>query len=310
MNVRKILCLILGLLFVMVGAAHADPVRLNDPDDLPELDDFGFIPMGSDAVYYADHTQGRWLYIDDEVRVEINRYQTTEPKLTWYIADLQLNTDVSLYTVTYNTKHPGRSNTLPQNLARDSRAVFAMSGDFYSYRVSKGRYPGNIVRDGKVIYNKSYSKYVRAVPNLATMGFWPDGHTEINEAHEKSAKKYVKEGATTVVAFGPILVRDGVEAELTYKDYTHQEPRCCIGVIEPGHYAALLVEGRKQHSDGATLADCARILREYGCVDALNLDGGNTAAMLFMGESVQLSDNGGVDENDRAVPDILAIGQY
>ena len=32
--------------------------------------------------------------------------------------------------------------------------------------------------------------------------------------------------------------------------------------------------------------------------------------MLFMGESVQLAANGGVDENDRAIPDILCFGTY
>ena len=34
------------------------------------------------------------------------------------------------------------------------------------------------------------------------------------------------------------------------------------------------------------------------------------AAMLFMGESVQLAENGGVDENERAIPDILCAGSY
>ena len=55
---------------------------------------------------------------------------------------------------------------------------------------------------------------------------------------------------------------------------------------------------------------CAQILYDFGCTDAINLDGGNTAAMLFMGESVQLAENGGVDENDRAIPDILCAGTY
>ena len=55
---------------------------------------------------------------------------------------------------------------------------------------------------------------------------------------------------------------------------------------------------------------CAEILYNMGCTDAINLDGGNTAAMLFMGESVQLAENGGIDTNDRSVPDILAVGTY
>lgn len=142
------------------------------------------------------------------------------------------------------------------------------------------------------------------------MAFYPSGAAEVNEAWEVSAQEYVKRGATTVVAFGPILLRDGELQDVDKKEYNHAEPRSCFGIVEPGHYVGLLVEGRKSHSDGATLTQCAEILADIGCTDAINLDGGNTAAMLFMGESVQLAENGGVDANDRAIPDILAVGSY
>ena len=32
--------------------------------------------------------------------------------------------------------------------------------------------------------------------------------------------------------------------------------------------------------------------------------------MLFMGESVMLNELGGIDENDRAIPDVLCLGTY
>ena len=111
-------------------------------------------------------------------------------------------------------------------------------------------------------------------------------------------------------AFGPILIRNGEIADLSGDVFQYTEPRSCIGIIDNGHYVGLLVEGRKNHSDGATLQQCAEILYDFGCWDAINLDGGNTAAMLFMGESVQLTNNGGVDVNDRKIPDILYVGTY
>ena len=49
-------------------------------------------------------------------------------------------------------------------------------------------------------------------------------------------------GATTVVAFGPILVRDGEIQDVDKDAYNYSEPRSCIGVVEPGHYVGLLVE--------------------------------------------------------------------
>lgn len=290
--------------------ALAEPIPMQSIDELPEMTDEGFLPEGEEPRYIKDHKGGYWYYIDQSTRIEITRTQTSKPKLTYYIADIVCAPGSSLYTVTWNKERPGRTNGLPQTMALDARAVYAQSGDFYSYRVANDRYPGNIVRDGKVLYKKSYSKLVDAIPNLATMGFFPSGKAEVNEAWEMSAKDYVDRGATTVVAFGPILIREGEIADVDKKEYNHEEPRSCIGIIDPGHFVGLLVEGRKPHSDGADLTTCAQILYDMGCWDAINLDGGNTAAMLFMGESVQLAANGGVDENDRAIPDILCFGTY
>jgi len=305
----RLIALLMALL-LFAATAQATPIPLSDPGNLPETTDEGFLPEGSDPVYYKDHAGGYWFYLDDTLRLEITRTQTQKPLLTYYTADIVLAEGSSLYTVTYNPERPGRTNGLPQVMARDNNVVYAQSGDFYSYRVSNDRYPGNIVRDGKVLYNKSYSKLINAIPNLATIGFFPSGRAEVNEAWEMSAKEYAERGATTVMAFGPILIREGEMQDVDKDEYNHKEPRSCIGIVDTNHFIGLMVEGRKKHSDGAYLTTCAEILYDMGCWDAINLDGGNTAAMLFMGESVQLANNGGVDENDRAIPDILCAGTY
>ena len=308
---------ILSLLFCLMllcGSlpALAAPQPMEDPTDLPETNDEGFLPEGEDPRYYKDHKGGYWFYIDQSVRIEITRTQTSKPLLTYYVADIVCADGVTLYTETWNQDRPGRTNGLPQVMAERVNAVYAMSGDFYSYRVSNDRYPGHIVRDGKILYKKSYSKKPKSnpLPNLATIALFPSGKAEVNEAWEVTAQEYVDRGAHTVMAFGPILIRDYELADVDVDDYNHEEPRCSLGYVEPGHYVGLLVEGRKDHSEGASLSACAEILYDLGCSDAINLDGGNTAAMLFMGESVQLSNNGGIDVNDRAIPDILCAGTY
>lgn len=305
---RMLALLVLALM--VVSCAQATPIQVHDMSLMPETNDAGFLDEGADPVYFKDHENGYWYYVDDTLRLEITRTQTTKPLLTYYLADIYLASGSSLYTVSYNKENPGRTNGLPQDMALENHVVYAQNGDFYSYRVSHDNYPGNIVRDGKVLYSKSYSKMLTRVPNLATIGFFPSGKAEVNEAWEMSAQDYADRGASTVLAFGPILIRDGEMADLTNKAYTHQEPRSCFGIVERNHFVGLLVEGRKNHSDGADLAACAQILYDFGCTDAINLDGGNTSAMLFMGESVQLGNNGGIDENDRAIPDILCAGSY
>lgn len=310
---KRILSLLCCLMLLAVPALSlATPQPMADANDLPETNDGGFLPEGEEPRYYKDHQGGYWFYIDQNVRVEINRTQTSKPLLTYYVADIVFAEGSGMYTVTYNEERPGRTNGLPQDMAERANAVFAMSGDFYSYRVSNDRYPGHIVRDGRVLYSKSYTKQPKStpLPNLATIALFPSGKAEVNEAWEVTAQEYVDRGAHTVMAFGPILIKDYELADVDVDDYNHEEPRSCIGYVEPGHFVGLLVEGRKDHSEGASLTTCAEILYDLGCSDALNLDGGNTAAMLFMGESVQMTNNGGIDVNDRAIPDILCAGTY
>lgn len=287
----------------------AEPRPLQSMDELPETNEEGFLPAGEQAVYYRDHAEGHWYYLSDTLRLEITRTQTKKPLLTYYVADIVCASGTSLYTVNWNDDKPGRTNGLPQDIAVKAGAVYAQSGDFYSYRIKQKKYPGVIIRDGKILYSQTAGKAWDRVPNLATMAFFSSGKAEVNEAWEVSAKEFAARGASTVVSFGPILVRGGEMADLDKKECNHKEPRSCMGIIEPGHYVGLLVEGRKNHSDGCDLTTCAQILYDLGCTDALNLDGGNTAAMLFLGESVQLANNGGVDVNDRAVPDMLCVGR-
>ena len=309
---KQLLALLLALILSLCAPAAAESRQLPDLDSLPETTDAGFLPEGEDPVYYKDHKGGRWFFLSDTVRVEIVRSQTRNPLMTWYMADIQCREGTTMYTRAWNTERPGRTEGLPQAIAQRERAAFAMSADFYSYRMKHDRYSGVIIRDGAALKGiKNYSKKaVTAVPNLDTFAFYPDGAAEVNIAYQVSAKEYLSRGADTVLAFGPVLLKDGEAPDLSASDYSHLEPRCCIGYVSRGHFIALLVEGRSRHSDGADLAACQQLLLEAGCTDALNLDGGNTVAMLFMGESVMLSENGGVYENDRSIPDILCAGTY
>ncbi len=306
----KRIVLFLLLFCLAFPACLGEAVQVDSPDEMPEVNADGFLESGSPGYYYMDHASGIWLYTDADTRLEITRHQTKSPALTYYTAEIHCRRGTNLFTASWNQEKPGRSNALPQDIAVRDRVVYAQSGDFYSYRVKNDRYPGIIIRDGKTLYKKTYSKYVHAVPNLATLALFAAGRAEVHESFEVSAKEFQSQGAENVLAFGPILIRDGEIQDLSHKDYSHQEPRSCLGIVDDGHYIGLLVEGRKNHSEGATLEECAEILWNLGCNDAINLDGGNTSAMLFMGQSVQLSNSGGVDVNDRSIPDILCAGRY
>ena len=80
-------------------------------------------------------------------------------------------------------------------------------------------------------------------------------------------------------------------------------------MFEPGHYLAVMVEGRHRKSKGCTLVDLAAILQDRGCVQAFNMDGGETSCILFMGKQICTVGNAGNKKGfARKEPEFLAIG--
>ena len=92
-----------------------------------------------------------------------------------------------------------------------------------------------------------------------------------------------------VVSGGPILVRNGelaidAEAEGFNKDFIEgRHPRTAIGRTSEGDLIFVAIDGRQKMSVGATIEEEANILRNMGCRDALNLDGGGSTCMNVFG---------------------------
>ena len=64
------------------------------------------------------------------------------------------------------------------------------------------------------------------------------------------------------------------------------QPRSSIGQTKDGSTLLLIIDGRQVHSLGITVSGCADILLRYGCQNAMNLDGGSSASMSYMGEMI------------------------
>ncbi len=304
-----ILNLFLPITSALVETSESTPIP-GGPPAFDPLMDGGYLPDGMEPYIRDDWENGKWLYITQELRVEITRYRRTTPtKLVWYIAEIRSENE-TMTTIPFNEERPGRTNGLPEDMAKKHKAVYAQSGDFYSYRVANDKRPGIIIRNSEILYNKTYTKPIMALPNLDNAAFFPNGDMKVYESHELTAQDFIDMGAEEVLSFGPILLRNSVINPVMYTNYTHEEPRSAIGIISSGHYIGMLVEGRTEFSEGCGLQFMAETLQSLGCTDALNLDGGGTAAMVFMGKSVELGNGQGVSENARAIPDILTIGTY
>jgi exopolysaccharide biosynthesis protein len=124
-----------------------------------------------------------------------------------------------------------------------------------------------------------------------------------------SAKDLVEQGAYMAYSFGPYLMKDGKLSQQAYDAGDSKNPRCAIGVVEPGHYVAIMAEGRLERSGGISLSYLAKLMRAKGCRDVLNLDGGQTAVMVFMGKQInQIGAYDGGKTNSRKTCEVMGVG--
>ena len=98
-------------------------------------------------------------------------------------------------------------------------------------------------------------------------------------------------GIRDAVCFGPALIVDGVPVDPSTLE-TGIGARTAIGQRADGSIVMVAIDGRQGYSIGVTFEDCVRIMAEkFGCVNASNMDGGNSTCMYFAGEAVNRSAN-------------------
>ncbi|MEA4928932.1 MAG: phosphodiester glycosidase family protein [Candidatus Limiplasma sp.] len=284
---------------------------------LPTLTADGFLPTPNEEFFYGDLTLGQWVYISDTLRIEITRYTRTGNRpLIWYETFIRF-TDAEHFQ-RYNAvqKYKRVLNTeYPHSIAKRNKLVLAFSDDFYGYRASRNEMAGIIIQDGVVVANNTYkSNIVTYLPPLDIMAFFEDGSAKVFYSNECTAKQLLDMGVRDTLSFGPILLRDGqLGQQVADGKYASKEPRCALGMIDARSYVLITVEGRHAKSQGESLSWLATRMRDLGVQQAINLDGGNTTALVyrgillnkcgtFSGETITLR---GV----RSVSSILGIGQ-
>ena len=98
-------------------------------------------------------------------------------------------------------------------------------------------------------------------------------------------------GIRDAVSFGPAIVLDGVKADPSALE-TGIGARTMIGQRADGAVVMVAIDGRQGYSIGVTFLDCVDIMADkFGCVNATNMDGGNSTCMYFYGQAVNRSAN-------------------
>ena len=93
------------------------------------------------------------------------------------------------------------------------------------------------------------------------------------------------EGTRDACEFGPALIVDGKNVA-GGSSWNTLQPRAVIGQSDRLETMMVVIEGRLTDSIGCGIAPIAEKLLEYGCAQAMNLDGGTSAILYYKGQYI------------------------
>lgn len=195
---------------------------------------------------------------------------------------------------------------LSTNIKAVSRTFEGAATTYYPTRGAFG-----ILNDGQAdvawIYNVGIANTTYAYPIPSP--------NALNTAPQPQPSESFPEGGTiwdvaTAIGGSPVLVENGQirvtdGEELIDVNNGNREPRTAIGYTADNEAILMVIDGRAPgFSLGATLPEVAQMMKELGAVEAMNLDGGGSSAMIVNDEVINRpSDATGM----RPVPSVLLL---
>ena len=275
----------------MVPVAASSPTPAPTPSPSPAPGDF--------SATFPDYDTGTDAMVSfqtDDLRIAIRQDRFADA--TYYAADVWIR-NIAHFSTAFGPGDFSKGTVkaqMPLSIADEAGALLALSGDYCGVRRT-----GLVIRNG-VLYRDSVTEDVCVL--------YADGTMETYYRDTFDLDAAIMRGAYQSWSLGPKLIENGGlpasydgAAGTLHSVLDHRDPRAAIGYYEPGHYCLLVVDGRQgEYSKGLTLTQLSELFLALGCTDAYNLDGGQTAAMVFDGMVVNRPYHDG-----RVVSDVICI---
>ena len=187
-------------------------------------------------------------------------------------------------------------------IASNYNAVIAINaGGFYdpTWNTTGGVPHGIVISNGKLIANNS-----KAVGVGGVIGFNKENKLILARM---TAQQALNAGIRDCVDFGPFLIVNGKSSYVNGNGGWGVSARSAIGQRADGIVLLLIIDGRQVGSPGADMNDLAKVMMEYGAINAANLDGGTSSAMQLNGQIITHPRNGNFAEKTRPVPNAWIV---
>lgn len=187
-------------------------------------------------------------------------------------------------------------------IASNYNAVIAINaGGFFdpTWNTLGGVPHGIVISNGKLIANNS-----KAVNVGGVIGFNKDNKLILTRM---TAQQALNAGIRDCVDFGPFLIVNGKSSYVNGNGGWGISARSAIGQRADGIVLLLVIDGRQVGSPGADMNDLAKVMLEYGAINAANLDGGTSSAMQLNGQIITNPRNGNFAAKTRPVPNAWIV---
>lgn len=239
-------------------------------------------------------------YEDETIRVRLDE-QSMEDGTKIYIAYVQISDPSQLRTGVGNPAKTGstRGKTVG-TMAKNYNAVIALNGDNYTDKPDKTTFEYRMTK--KIRSKSNKQKDILIIDDQGDFHLFvrSEGLKEFPNTLKNEGKKLVN-----AFTFGPALVKDGELLELnTNYGYNPngRDPRAAIGQMGPLSYVMVIVQAKdRSGKTGMSQGKLAEFMYGLGCVQAFNLDGGNSAEMVFGPRTIKGMPGG----DERTLSDII-----
>lgn len=211
------------------------------------------------------------------VVAETDDYTLIRLKVNGQQAYLACVYDPSKVVVAY-TDRLGVAGRYVTKMAEQKGALLGINGaGFYDPGAnSAGATPGGLtIAGGKVVTDNSFHGYTGG----GLIGF--DNNNVLHLIKDISANEALDMGIRDAVSWGPFLVVNGKASYVSGNGGWGLAARTAIGQKADGTVLLLVVDSNSSRSKGASMADLAEIMVNYGAVNAANLDGGTSSVMVM-----------------------------
>lgn len=232
-------------------------------------------------------------------------------KYSGYIAIIN---DPTRVKVAY-TKNIGKSGQKTSEMAKENNAIIAINGGGFNDKGSNsnatwtgngGLPTGIIISSGKLVFpnpdDADTKQVFTGVIGIEKSGKMIVGDYSIDELMNMGIDDANKT-VTDALCFGPTLIENGaLKSGISSQG---DNPRTAIGQRKDGAILLLTLDGRQGLKAGASIEDVQEVLKSYGAINAVNLDGGASTTMYYNGKVINTPSD--AKSGERFIPTAIYV---